>query len=520
MLLMPWLVALTALACSPAREGEEAGFARAREEMVATQIAARGVRDPKTLAAMRKVPRHLFVPPAAVGQAYEDHPLPIGHGQTISQPYIVAFMTEALGLAGRRDASSRWAPGSGYQAAVLAEIAARVYTIEIVAPLAEESAALLKRLGYANVEVRAGDGYLGWPEAAPFDAIMVTAAAPAHPGAAQAAAQGRRAPRPARRRRVAGAGGRHPPRGPLRGEAGAARALRADDRQGPAVGESLAGGSVARRGGCAHGGVDRPLRPRGRPSSCSPCRSWRSSRWRARTRRCASSSRTAEPAGAWAAGRAEAPATRRRPATAAPRGRREPSIAARPPHLRRRRPAPLPPRPHRAPPRPRRRRRSRRAAAPGPSSPRPRRRPPTSPRTSGRRSSSARAASRSSSSWLLRALRVGERLGRPHGPRAERRRIQPGPDRGAGLRIIGREYRPLGQGLAAAGFAGLYITAFAAHAVYGLAAARVRRRLHDRGHRLRRPRGRAARHAPARRRSRGSAATWRPCSSRPARTAR
>jgi len=180
MLLMPWLVALTALACSPAREGEEAGFARARQEMVATQIAARGVHDPKTLAAMRKVPRHLFVPPSGVAQAYADHPLPIGHDQTISQPYIVAFMTEALGLVGG-ESVLEVGTGSGYQAAVLAEIAARVHTIEIVAPLAEESAALLKRLGCANVEVRAGDGYLGWPEAAPFDAIMVTAAAPRIP---------------------------------------------------------------------------------------------------------------------------------------------------------------------------------------------------------------------------------------------------------------------------------------------------------------------------------------------------
>jgi protein-L-isoaspartate(D-aspartate) O-methyltransferase len=180
MLFMPWLVALTALACSPARDADEAAFAREREDMVATQIAARGVRDAKTLAAMRKVARHLFVPPAMTGQAYEDHPLPIGHGQTISQPYIVGFMTEALGLKGG-ETVLEVGTGSGYQAAVLAEIAARVCTIEIVAPLAEEAAALLKRLGYANVEVRAGDGYLGWPEAAPFDAIMVTAAAPRVP---------------------------------------------------------------------------------------------------------------------------------------------------------------------------------------------------------------------------------------------------------------------------------------------------------------------------------------------------
>jgi len=180
MLFMPWLMALTTLACSPVRDGEDPGFARAREEMVATQIAARGVRDPRTLAAMRKVARHLFVPPAVAGQAYEDHPLPIGHGQTISQPYIVAFMTEALALEGG-ETVLEVGTGSGYQAAVLGEIAARVHTIEIVAPLAEEAAALLKKLGYANVEVRAGDGYLGWPEAAPFDAIMVTAAAPRVP---------------------------------------------------------------------------------------------------------------------------------------------------------------------------------------------------------------------------------------------------------------------------------------------------------------------------------------------------
>ncbi len=180
MLLVPWLVALTTFGCSPPGDGRDGDFARAREEMVATQIAARGVRDPKVLAAMRKVPRHLFVPPAAVTQAYEDYPLPIGHGQTISQPYIVGFMTEALGLKGG-ETVLEVGTGSGYQAAVLAEIAAHVYSIEIVAPLAEEAAARLKRLGYANVEVRAGDGYLGWPEAAPFDAIMLTAAAPRIP---------------------------------------------------------------------------------------------------------------------------------------------------------------------------------------------------------------------------------------------------------------------------------------------------------------------------------------------------
>jgi protein-L-isoaspartate(D-aspartate) O-methyltransferase len=122
----------------------------------------------------------LFVPAASAAQAYEDYPLPIGHGQTISQPYIVAFMTEALGLKGG-ETVLEVGTGSGYQSAVLSEIAARVYTIEIVAALAEEARARLARLGYATVEVRAGDGYLGWPEKAPFDAIMVTAAAPRIP---------------------------------------------------------------------------------------------------------------------------------------------------------------------------------------------------------------------------------------------------------------------------------------------------------------------------------------------------
>jgi protein-L-isoaspartate(D-aspartate) O-methyltransferase len=180
MLWMPWLVALTALSCRPAPEGDDATRAREREQMVAQQIAARGVRDERTLAAMRKVPRHLYVPAEVAGQAYADHPLPIGHGQTISQPYIVGFMTEALDL-DDDETVLEIGTGSGYQAAVLAEIVAQVYTIEIVTPLAEEAGARLKDLGYTNVEVRAGDGYQGWPEAAPFDAIIVTAAAPRIP---------------------------------------------------------------------------------------------------------------------------------------------------------------------------------------------------------------------------------------------------------------------------------------------------------------------------------------------------
>jgi protein-L-isoaspartate(D-aspartate) O-methyltransferase len=129
---------------------------------------------------MREVERHLFVPSASASEAYADHPLPIGHGQTISQPYIVAFMTEALGLRGG-ETVLEVGTGSGYQAAVLAKIAARVYSIEIVEPLAAEARERLARLGYGTVEVRAGDGYLGWPEAAPFDGIMVTAAAPRIP---------------------------------------------------------------------------------------------------------------------------------------------------------------------------------------------------------------------------------------------------------------------------------------------------------------------------------------------------
>jgi protein-L-isoaspartate(D-aspartate) O-methyltransferase len=147
-----------------------------RAEMVRRQIEAREIRDPNVLKAMRTVPRHAFVPPEQRRYAYADYPLPIGHDQTISQPYVVAFMTEALAL----DANSvvlEIGTGSGYQAAVAAEIAKAVYTIEIVEPLAKAAAERLKELGYENVHVRAGDGYHGWPQAGPFDAIIGTAAA-------------------------------------------------------------------------------------------------------------------------------------------------------------------------------------------------------------------------------------------------------------------------------------------------------------------------------------------------------
>jgi protein-L-isoaspartate(D-aspartate) O-methyltransferase len=181
MSLLSRLAVLAMFSCSAAPAPlDEAGLARAREQMVRSQIEARDVRDPLTLAALRRVPRHLFVPPDLVSDAYADHPLPIGHHQTISQPYIVAFMTEALGLLGG-ETVLEVGTGSGYQAAVLAEIAARVYSIEIVEALAGEARERLSQLGYSNVEVRHGDGYQGWPSAAPFDGIMVTAAAPRIP---------------------------------------------------------------------------------------------------------------------------------------------------------------------------------------------------------------------------------------------------------------------------------------------------------------------------------------------------
>ena len=154
---------------------EEAAFATARARMVREQIAARGVADARVLGAMGRVPRHEFVPASQRALAYEDGPLPIGHGQTISQPYIVAFMTEALAPK-PTDRVLEVGTGSGYQAAVLSGLVAEVYSIELVEPLARRAEVDLARLGYRNVKVRAGDGHLGWPEAAPFDAIIVTCA--------------------------------------------------------------------------------------------------------------------------------------------------------------------------------------------------------------------------------------------------------------------------------------------------------------------------------------------------------
>ncbi len=143
--------------------------------MVDEQIAARGVRDGRVLEAMRSVPRHLFVLPQARHRAYDDGPLAIGYGQTISQPYIVALMTE-LARPSPADRALEIGTGSGYQAAVLSRLVSHVYSIEIVETLARDAAARLKAGGYANVTVRAADGYAGWPERGPFDVVMVTAA--------------------------------------------------------------------------------------------------------------------------------------------------------------------------------------------------------------------------------------------------------------------------------------------------------------------------------------------------------
>jgi protein-L-isoaspartate(D-aspartate) O-methyltransferase len=165
---------VTALPAACARAPDAAAF-RERREALVDAIAAGGVRDSATLAALRAVPRHEFVPAEFADLAYLDEPLPIGHGQTISQPGIVAVMTEALrprpGLRVLEVGT-----GSGYQAAVLAQAGCRVHSIEIIEALADSARARLRRLGYGSVEVRHGDGYLGWPEAAPFDAIILTAA--------------------------------------------------------------------------------------------------------------------------------------------------------------------------------------------------------------------------------------------------------------------------------------------------------------------------------------------------------
>ena len=171
---------LLAAALLPVR-GEDP-FAAQREMMVREQIQARGVRNPDVLAAMRQVPRHLFVPEQVRSLAYRDHPLPIGAGQTISQPYIVALMSELLQVR-KSDRVLEIGTGSGYHAAVLARLAKHVYSMELVESLAESARKTLIAGGYTNVTVRQGDGYLGWPEEAPFDRIILTAAPPEVPPA-------------------------------------------------------------------------------------------------------------------------------------------------------------------------------------------------------------------------------------------------------------------------------------------------------------------------------------------------
>jgi protein-L-isoaspartate(D-aspartate) O-methyltransferase len=160
--------------CTPGDPRQDA-FRGARLAMVADQVAARGVKDARVLDAMRGVPRHEFVPASVREDAYADSPLPIGYGQTISQPYIVALMT-ALARPSPSDRALEVGTGSGYQAAVLSRLVSHVFSVELLDPLARSAADTLRRLGYDNVTVRSGDGYAGWPDEAPFDIILVTAA--------------------------------------------------------------------------------------------------------------------------------------------------------------------------------------------------------------------------------------------------------------------------------------------------------------------------------------------------------
>jgi protein-L-isoaspartate(D-aspartate) O-methyltransferase len=176
LLLASALLLLLLLPCAALAAEESASFGQAREQMVRSQLERRGISDQATLQAMRRVPRHNFVPESLAREAYADRPLPIGYGQTISQPYIVAYMTQVVAPGpGRRILEI--GTGSGYQAAVLAATGAKVFSIEIIPELAESAAERLRRLGFETVRVKAGDGYFGWAEHAPFDAIVVTAAA-------------------------------------------------------------------------------------------------------------------------------------------------------------------------------------------------------------------------------------------------------------------------------------------------------------------------------------------------------
>ena len=178
-ILAPFILLMVLTQCTNGKRVSESNpegdFKAMREKMVETQIKARGVKDPRVLSALLKVERHRFVPEEYLNSSYSDQPLPIGEDQTISQPYIVALMTELLELKGEEKVLEI-GTGSGYQAAILAELAKEVYSIEIIESLASKAKNLLLELGYQNIKVKAGDGYLGWPDVAPFDAIIVTAA--------------------------------------------------------------------------------------------------------------------------------------------------------------------------------------------------------------------------------------------------------------------------------------------------------------------------------------------------------
>ena len=183
---LPILLSILLISCGggadvdPQQADSEDWANQSRTAMVENQIRARGIADTRVLEAMSSVPRHCFVPEAVKKEAYDDRPLPIGNEQTISQPYIVAFMTQALRLQ-PSDRVLEIGTGSGYQAAVLAQIASEVYTIEILEPLGRSAKALFAKLDYANIHTRIGDGALGWPDQAPFDAIILTAAPPRVP---------------------------------------------------------------------------------------------------------------------------------------------------------------------------------------------------------------------------------------------------------------------------------------------------------------------------------------------------
>ncbi|HXG17725.1 MAG TPA: protein-L-isoaspartate(D-aspartate) O-methyltransferase [Methylomirabilota bacterium] len=187
LVIMPFLMAMTLLcagfSCSESgQKNDEVEVRTARLRMVEQQLRQRGIRDERVLQVMADIPRHLFVPPAWRSSAYTDSPLPIGEGQTISQPYIVAFMTETLELQGT-ETVLEIGTGSGYQAAVLSRLAKKVYSIEIISELAETARTRLTALGFTNVTVIVGDGNAGWPQGGPYDAIIVTAAAPRIPQA-------------------------------------------------------------------------------------------------------------------------------------------------------------------------------------------------------------------------------------------------------------------------------------------------------------------------------------------------